>query len=181
MNIEYVGRNYELDERVRRFAAGKLAKLEKFLQEPAEIRVTLEVEKHRQIAEVHVTHRGGVLQATEETLDMFDAITQAVEKVEKQARRSRKKVVGKRRRPDRANGNSWPLEVVERESLGSGAAPRVIKSSLLHIKPMTIDEAALQLESSKNDFFVFRDATSDRVSVLYKRRDHNYGLIAPEL
>ena len=181
MNIEYVGRNYELDDRVRGFAAGKLAKLKKFLQEPAEIRVTLEVEKHRQIAEVHVTHRGGVLQATEETLDMFDAITQVVEKVEKQARRSRRKVVGKRRHPDRANGNSWPLEVVERESLGSGAAPRVIKSSLLHIKPMTIDEAALQLESSKNDFFVFRDATTDRVSVLYKRRDHNYGLIAPEL
>jgi len=181
MNIEYVGRNYELDDRVRRYTAGKLGKLEKFLHEPVEIRVTLEVEKHRQIADIHVSHRGGVLQATEETLDMSDAINQAVEKVEKQARRSRKKVVGKRRRPDRGNGYSWPLAVVERESLGTGAVPRVIKSTLLQIKPMTIDEAALQLESSKNDFFVFRDATSDRVSVLYKRRDNNYGLIAPEL
>ncbi len=58
---------------------------------------------------------------------------------------------------------------------------RVIKSSLLQIKPMTIEEAALQLEGSKNDFVVFRDAVNDRVSVLYKRRDDNYGLIAPEL
>ena len=71
--------------------------------------------------------------------------------------------------------------MVDRESLSTNAVPQVIKSTLLQIKPMTIDEAALQLESSKNDFFVFRDATSDRVSVLYKRRDNNYGLIAPEL
>jgi putative sigma-54 modulation protein len=182
MNIEYVGRNYELDDRVRRYAESKLAKLEKFLQEPVEVRVTLEVEKHRQIAEVHVAHRHGVLQATEETADMLDAVNLAVDKVEKQARRSRKKHVGKRRRTDRANGQVWPLAVLERESVGgaAGGPPRIIKSTRLQIKPMTIDEAALQLETSKNDFVVFWDSTSDRVSVLYKRRDSNYGLIAPE-
>lgn len=182
MNIEYLGRNYELDDHVRDFAANKLGKINKFLQGPIEVRVTLEVEKHRQIADVHVAHRHGVLQATEETGDMYDAINMAVDKVEKQARRSKKKYVGKRRRTDRANGQIWPLAVLERESVGSAGSgpPRVIRSSQLQIKPMTIDEAALQLESSKNDFVVFRDSANDRVSVLYKRRDRNYGLIAPE-
>lgn len=180
MNIEYVGRNYDVDDRVRQYAEGKLGKLDKFLHEPVEIRVTLEVEKHRQIAEVHVSHRHGVLQATDEAGEMFDAINTAVDKVEKQARRSKTKAVGKRRRADRVNGQSWPLDVVERGSVGAGETPRVIKSSHLHIKPMTIDEAALQLETSKNDFVVFRDSTTERVSVLYKRRDENYGLIAPE-
>jgi ribosome hibernation promoting factor len=180
MNIEYVGRNYDLDDRIRSYAEGKLGKLDKFLHEPVEVRVTLEVVKHRHIAEVHVKHPHGVLQATEETADMLDALNLAVDKVEKQARRSRKKAVGQRRRSERGNGQSWPLEVVERESLGAGGAPRVVKSTHLQIKPMTIDEAALQLEGAKNDFVVFRDSTTDRVSVLYKRRDSNYGLIAPE-
>lgn len=70
------------------------------------------------------------------------------------------------------------MDVLEASSIVSGQAPRVIKSSALSIKPMSLDEAALQLESSKNDFVVFRDSGSDEVNVLYKRRDKNYGLIS---
>jgi len=69
---------------------------------------------------------------------------------------------------------------VERESVGSGQQPRIIKTSLLQIKPMSIEEAALRIDDSKNEFIVFRDAETDRVSVLYKRKDDHYGLIAPE-
>jgi putative sigma-54 modulation protein len=89
-------------------------------------------------------------------------------------------MVDKRRRGER-NGHRWPLEVLDRASVGAGAAPRVIESTHLHIKPMTIEEAALELEGAKAGFVVFRDATSDRVSVLYRREDEHYGLIAPEL
>jgi putative sigma-54 modulation protein len=70
--------------------------------------------------------------------------------------------------------------VVERDSLGEGREPRIVKRSQIEIKPMALEEAALQLESSKNDFLVFRDAANDQVSVLYKRKDANYGLIVPE-
>ena len=72
------------------------------------------------------------------------------------------------------------MDVVERDSVGGGREPRIVKSSHIEIKPMALEEAALQLEDSKNDFLVFRDATSERVSVLYKRKDANYGLIVPE-
>ena len=71
------------------------------------------------------------------------------------------------------------VDILERESVEGGGTPRVISSTHLQIKPMTIEEAALLLEESKNEFVVFRDASSDRVAVLYKRKDNNYGLIAP--
>ena len=182
MQIEFIGRNYSIDDRVRAYAEEKLHKLDKFVQEPVEIRVTLETEKHRQIAEVHVHHRLGALDATVEGDEMLDAIHGAIEKVEKQARRSTRKKIDQRRRSGRINGTQqqWPMSVVERESVGAGRQPRIIRSELLHIKPMSIEEAALQLDGAKNEFVVFRDSTTDRVSVLYKRKDENYGLIAPE-
>lgn len=182
MQIEFIGRNYQIDDRVRAYTEEKLHKLDKFLQEPVEIRVTLETEKHRQIAEVHVHHRLGTLDATVEGGDMYDAVNGVIDKVEKQARRSTRKQIDKRRRAGRVNGaqQQWPMSVVERESVGAGRQPRIIRSELLQIKPMSIDEAALQLDSAENGFVVFRDAVTDRVSVLYKRKDENYGLIAPE-
>ena len=179
MNIEFVSRNYDLTDNIREFAAVRVEKIERFLDEPIEVRITLEQKKHLNIADLHVAHRFGVLQANESTDDMYDSMNLVISKVEKQARRSRKKHLDKRRRADRTNGQQWPVEVLERASIGE-AQPRIVKSSALRIKPMTIDEAALQLEDSKNDFVVFRNASTERVNVLYKRRDNNFGLITPE-
>lgn len=184
MNIEYVARGYDLDEKLKGFAEKKIGKLAKFVEDPIEVRLTLEVEKHRQIADLHISHRGGILQGSEETVaDMHEAINQVVDTVEKQARRSRKKKIDRRRRADRVatDGHHWPVEVLERESIGAAGGPRVIENTRLSVEPMSIEEAALQLESAKLEFLVFRDAQTERVSVLYKRRDDNYGLIAPEL
>jgi putative sigma-54 modulation protein len=181
MNIEYVGRHVELNDRIREFAEEKLAKVLRFLDEPVEIHLALEREKHRHLADLHISHRFGVLKAREEHDDLFDALHQAVDTMAKQARRERKKLIDRRRRSGRAEtGNQWPVDVVDRASLGSAEGPRIVKSSALSIKPMSLDEAALQLEGSSNDFIVFRDASSRKISVLYKRRDANYGLISPE-
>jgi putative sigma-54 modulation protein len=180
MHIEYVARNYHLADAIRGFTEDKLHKVTKFLEEPIEVRVTLEVEKHRQIAELHIAHRHGVLQATEETADMYDTVNAVVDKVEKQARRARKRFMDRRRRADRGNGQPWPVSVVERDSVGGGA-PRVIESTALAVKPMSIEEAALALAEAPEGVVVFRDSTSERVSVLYRRPDDNYGLISPEL
>jgi len=180
MNIDFVAHSVQLDDNIRDYAETKLSKLTKFLDEPIEIRVSLAQERHRCLAELRVAHRFGLIQATEETDDVLDAINLAVDKAGKQARRSRKKFMDKRRKADRNNGNHWPVDVLEKTSLNAGATPRIVKSSVLSIKPMGLDEAALHLEESKNDFFVFRDASNDQVSVLYKRKDSNYGLISPE-
>ncbi len=180
MNIEYVARNTNIDEDLRSYAEAKLSKIAKFLEEPIEIRVALEVEKHLIVADLHVVHRFGELNAREATETPRDAINVAVDKIAKQARRGRKKFMDKRRRADRQDGHQWPLAVLEASSLEAGQTPRIIRNSYLRIKPMTIEEAALELEGSKNDFFVFRDSTNDRISVLYRRRDENFGLISPE-
>ncbi len=155
--------------------------MRKFLDDPVQVHVILETEKLRQIAEFHVKHRHGTLQAKEEAEHMREAINAGIDKIEKQARRARKKFMDRRRRAQRQEDNHhWPLEVLEGASVAGGERPRVIKTSRLPIKPMTIDEAALELDGSKNEFFVFRDSATDKVSVLYRRNDGHYGLIAPD-
>lgn len=183
MEIKYTGRHFQVDDRVKAFADGKLMKLGKFLDEPLEIHLILEKVKRHLVAELHVTHRHGVLDSKEESEQTFDAIQAVTDKVEKQARRSRKKHNDKKRRsgrPESGDGFHWPVEVLEAASLTTGTGPKVLKTGNLPIQPMTIDEAAQGLEKSKNEFYVFRDTTTDRVSVLYRRNDGNYGLIAPE-
>lgn len=180
MIIDYVARNFDLDEQVREYTEGKLPKVTKFLEEPVEIRVIMERTKHLFEVDLHIAHRFGVIQAAEETTEVMDAVNLAVDKAEKQARRAKKKYKDKRRKADRVNGHQWPVEVLARESVEEGESPRIVKSSSFDIKPMRLDEAALVLESSKNEFLVFRDAVSDQVSVLYKRKDDNYGLITPD-
>lgn len=183
MNIEYTARHFRLRDDLRSLVAGKIDRVVKFVDEPIEVRVTLEADKRRRIAEIHVAHRRGVLQATEEAERMEDAISAAADKVEKQGRRARKKLMDTRRRAQRnaEASHQWPLDVLDSSSVSADQVPRVIKTTSLPIKPMTIDEAALQLEDSKNDFFVFLDSGTEKVSVLYRRRDQHYGLIAPEL
>jgi putative sigma-54 modulation protein len=183
MKTEILGRNTHVDDKLRSLVEAKLHKLEKFLDEPVETRVTLIAEKHSFVAELHVTHRDGVLQGTEETDGSFqEAVQRAVAKVEEAARRTHQKLVDKRRHGERGDrGKRWPIEILAQDTVGEGRAPRVIETTHLDIKPMTLDEAALELGTSEQAFVVFHDAGSGRLSVLYKRKDHHYGLIAPEL
>jgi putative sigma-54 modulation protein len=179
MKTEIIGRNVQIDDRLRKAVEQKLHKLEKFLDEPLEMRLTLATERHRHVAELHVTHRLGVLQGTEGSDgNLLDAVQRVVAKVEEQARRTHGKLVDKLRR---GSNHRWPVEILDQGSVGAGGVPQVIETSHLDIKPMTIEEAALELEGSEQLFVVFRDSFSDRLSVLYKRKDQNYGLIAPEL
>ena len=186
MNIEYVARHYELDDSIREYTEDKLSKVTKFVEEPVEIRVTFETRKHEQIADVHVAHRFGVLQATEEKADMRDAVNLAVDKIEKQARRGRKKFLDQRRRAGRHGQDDfrWPMSVLERPAAEGtperAAEPRLVKSSHLAIVPMSLDAAFQQLEGLKNDFIIFRDPDTDQINILYKRRDGNFGLLVPE-
>ena len=180
MQIDYVGRNVQITDDIRSYTESKMERATRFLEAPVDIRLTLEVEGHRQIAEIQIHHRFGDLHAEEESEELLDAIHEVIEKIEKQARRGRKKFLDQRRRGGRKLSQEWPVEVVSKESVGTERTPRVIKTSSLSIKPMSLDEAALRLESAKNDFLVFRDSDHGRVNVLYKRRDGDYGLVTPE-
>ena len=179
MNIEYNGRNYTIDDRVRDQVSEKLKKLEKLLDDPIDVRVTLSAEKRKYVADLHIHHRHGTIQAEESSDEnMFEAIGAAASKAERQADREKTRRVARRRRESTAN--HWPVDVLDGESLVNDGGPRVIKSSRLEIKPMTIEEAVQKLGAGRSEFVVFLDAANERVSVLYKRKDQNFGLIAPE-
>ena len=181
MNIEFTGRHYHLNDDIKEFAQKKLHKIDSFVEDPIEVHWILETEKKRHIAELVLRHRHGTFQAKEEADAMHDAVLSAAEVVVKQARRTRKKFMDKRRKAQRQADHAahWSVDVLEGDSVSTGA-PRVIRTSNLQIKPMTIDEASMALEQSRNDFFVFRDSGTERVSVLYRRKDNDFGLIAPE-
>lgn len=186
MQIEFSARHVDLDDGLRTWTEERLGRAVRFLREPVEVRVALEGnagDKHLVGAEIHAAHRHGELHARAEDVDVREAIQRASAAVEKQARRSRERAVDKRRRASReaASARQWPVDVLSRESLRQGGTPRIVKSSSFAIEPMTLDQAAVRLETSRNAFVVFLDAERDRVSVLYKRRDDDYGLIAPEI
>ncbi|HYU36227.1 MAG TPA: ribosome-associated translation inhibitor RaiA [Thermoanaerobaculia bacterium] len=179
MKIEIVGRNVPVEDRLRQRAEKKLGKLDKFLAEPVEARLTLSLEKHLHVAEIYVSHRDGSLRAREQAEgNLFEALDLVLDNAAYQARRAAERQKDGKR--GRGADHRWPLDILESDSVGGGRVPQVIESTHLQIKPMTVEEAALALESEENGFVVFREAGSQRVSVLYRRKDKNYGLIAPE-
>jgi putative sigma-54 modulation protein len=190
--VECSGRNVEVTASLRRLAEERTQRLERHLGGPADVRVVLSHEKHRFGAEVIATHRRRRWEATEETADARAALSAAFEKINAQAMRDAEK------RRDRKH-RTWPKYAAGAAGNGDGAgepapAPRtkrrtrpavrtaakVVRSRPPAAKPMGVDEAALAMESSGEDVLVFRDASNDRVSVLYRRRDGALGLIVPE-
>ncbi len=182
MTIEFVSRNFQIDDALRTLTEERLARVTRFLLEPIEIRVILETEKFRHAAELHVTHLHGSLHAREESTQMPEAVGLAIDHLERQARRLRKRAVDRRKRAGRDNGGPrrWPVDVLTPASLAAGANREIVRSSHLDIEALSLDEAARRLEASRNEFVVFLDRESSRVNVLYRRRDEHFGLISPE-
>jgi len=187
MATEISGRNFDVTPDIRAMLEKKLAKIEERLfDDVIEVRCVLQVEKYRNICEVIVVgkdHDAKVIQESGES--MQDANNLAMDHLKRQAQKNRKKL----RDHHRKDGNhvkeqvtEWAVQVLEPGRLreeGDHNRPRIIKTNNLEIRPMSIEEAALRLDDSKNEFIVFRDIDTDKVSVIYKRRDNNLGLIAP--
>ncbi|PYQ29866.1 MAG: ribosome-associated translation inhibitor RaiA [Acidobacteria bacterium] len=187
MATEISGRNYEIPANVRDLVEKKLAKIqERLFDDVIDVRVVLQVEKYRNICEVIIVGKEHDVKAVQESGDsMQDAINLTIDHLKRQAQKNRKKIRDHHRRDGngRQNVTEWAVQVLEPGNLretGDHNRPRIIKTNNLAIRPMSIEEAALRLDDSKNEFIVFRDIDTDKVSVIYKRRDNNLGLIAPE-
>src|SRR4029079_16190680 len=187
MPTEISGRNYEVTPDIRALIDKKLNKIEeKLFNGVIDVRVVLQVEKYRNICEILIVGKDHDVKAVQESDEsMQDAINAAVDHVKRQAQKNRKKIRDHHRN---SKGNDvvtdWTVQVLEPGRLreqNDGNRPRIIKTNNLPIMPMSIEDAALKLDDSKNEFIVFRDLDTDRISVIYKRRDNNLGLIAPQL
>jgi putative sigma-54 modulation protein len=179
MNLQVKGRNLEVSDQIRKYAEDKLAKLDRLVKDPTRVELELAVEKNpsisdNQVAEATVWTKGPVLRARETSEDMKASIDQLVDKLERQVKRYRDK--RRPRKHDRPDGPPVEPAPVERSEEG----PAIVKSKQFAFKPMTPDEAVLQLELVGHDFFVFRNNESDQINVVYRRRDGDYGLIEPQ-
>jgi putative sigma-54 modulation protein len=190
MSTEITSRGFEITPEIRQLIETKLAKIqEKLFDDVIDVRVVLDVQKYRNICEIIIVGKEHDVKSVQDSdHSMQDAINAALDHIKRQAQKNRERL----RDHHRAKVTDWTVNVLEPGNLrvplsksGNGGssepgAHRIIKSTNLTIRPMSIEEAALRLDDSKNEFIVFRDVDNDRVSVIYKRRDNHLGLIAPE-
>jgi putative sigma-54 modulation protein len=181
MRLQVKGRNVEVSEQIRTYAQEKLRKLDRLVADPTRVELELALEKNPSIAANHIAEatvwtKGPVLRARESSADMKASIDQLVEKLERQVKR----YSDKRRRGRHPHGNSQPVEEAPMMPADSESEPTIVKTKQFAIKPMSPEEAVLQMDLIGHDFFVFKNAETDEINVIYRRRDGNYGLIEPQ-
>jgi putative sigma-54 modulation protein len=180
MRLQVKGRNLEISEQIRTYAEEKLGKLDRLVSDPTRVELELAIEKNPSIADNHVAEatvwtKGPVLRARETSADMKASIDQLVAKLERQVKRYREKRRVAPRRHARDEGfpaEPAPLEAPDDETT-------IVKTKQFAMNPMSPEEAVLQLELIGHDFFVFRNAETEIINVVYRRRDGDYGLIEP--
>jgi putative sigma-54 modulation protein len=177
MQIDFTGRGLQVPEEIKSLAERKLGKLEKVLRGVSRAHVILTADRHRQIAEVSVHSPHLTLTAVEESGDLGASLATVIEKLTRQAQRHSGKL--RKRRGSVRTTALWAGVVPPGDSRGEGV-PRIIRSRRFVPKPMTMEEALLEVSASDDGFLVFRDAATERMNVLYRRKDGNLGLIEPE-
>ena len=180
MQFQVKSRNVEVSDAMKAYAEDKLRKLERQLDDPR-VELELAVEKNpsiaeNQVAEATIWTNGPVLRAREASSDMRSSIDQLVEKLERQVTRYRTRGRDRRRRAARATDSAAAADAAPPDD----AAPEIVKTKHFALSPLSAEEAVLQLELVGHDFFVFRNADSSAVNVVYRRRDGGYGLIEPQ-
>lgn len=175
MPVTVTFRQVRPTEALRRHAETKIQRLQKFLHHPVEAHVVLSVLKHRHIAEFIVTADRMNFTATEETSDLYSAIDLAITKLERQvAKRIAKRKTRKHDGAAEAPAATAPPRTRRRRGT-------VVETERVTIKPMSVDEGVMQMNLLKKEFFLFKNAATDTLGVIYRRRDGNYGLIEPEV
>ncbi len=175
MKLTFVGKNIEVTEALKDVTEKKLGKLEKYFQGDVEGNVVYSVERNRKIIEITINLPGTILRAEESSDDMYAAIDKAVDILERQMRKHKTKLERRYK-----NGETIRFENIE-PLQEEEDRPKVVRTKRFDMKPMSIEEAILQMELLRHNFFVFMNADSGDLNVLYKRKDGNYGLIEPEM
>jgi putative sigma-54 modulation protein len=180
MQITTTFRHMEPSEALKSYAEEKLERVKKYIDEPIVVQVFLTVEKIRHSAEVTITAKGITIKAAEETNDMYASVDAVSDKIERQLRRFKERIKAHKPSSD-TRERQVQKSIVEAQNIEeSDSAPVVIKTKSFSMKPMSVEEAVMQMELLHKDFLVYTEASSENINVVYRRKDGNYGLIAPE-
>src|SRR5262245_16896988 len=182
MSVDITGRHIEITEPLRKFATDRLEKLRGIMDEVLEAHFILTVEKHqRHIAELNMKTRRDFYHGEEVSTDMYTSIAAVIDKVGKQILRDKERKVTRKRHNNNHKGEViTTTSVVEVEETLGQRLRRIIRTYDVAAKPMSVDDAAIQMEGSDREFLVFRNADTERLNVVYKRKDGNIGWIEPE-
>lgn len=170
------GRNIDITDGLRSAVEDKLGKLEKFFTDDTEIHVTLSVEKERQKIEVTIPVKGNIIRSEQVSNDMYVSIDLVEEIIERQLRKYRKKIIDKKQ-----NAGTFQQAFIEKDFEDENTNEiKIIRTKKFGFKPMYPEDACVQMELLGHNFFVFFNAETEQVNVVYKRKGNTYGLIEPE-
>lgn len=174
MRFTISGKNIDVTEGLKNAVTDKLGKLERYFTPETEIQVTLSVEKERQKIEVTIPVKGNIIRSEQVSNDMYVSIDLVEEVIERQLKKYKKKLISKQQ-----NAASFRKEFIEKETDVDDEI-RIIRTKRFDMKPMYPEDACVQMELLGHNFFVFCNAESEEVNVVYKRNGNTYGLIEPE-
>ncbi len=174
MNITISGKNIEVTDGLRTAINDKLGKLERYFTPETEVIVTLSVEKERQKIEVTIPVKGSIIRSEQVSNDMYVSIDLVEEVIERQLRKYKNKIVDKHQ-----SGGNFQKAYIENDYMENEDI-QIIRTKKFDIKPMYPEDACVQMELLGHNFFVFCNAETDEVNVVYKRKGNTYGLIEPE-
>ncbi len=175
MMVSVTFRNAEGEAWQREYVEEKLKKLKKYIDNPVDAHVVLSVEKFRNVAEINLSANGLGVNAKEEAKDMPSAIDTAIEKIERQLKKHKEKIRGHKSVNSKEEGPSAPRSAADETDDALDA--KIAESRKIVLNPMTVDDAVMGMESTKSRFIVYRDSSSGRVSIIYRRDDGKYGLL----
>lgn len=178
MKIIFKGKHIEVTDAMRSYIEKKLSKIDRHFGHILEVIVTLSVEKNRQIVEATLQASRALIRAEEETDDMYASIDKVAVKLERQIQKYKEKYFQKPHPGTEKIGLA--NKEVDTEDNEPDKIAKIVKTKRFAIKPMSVEEAAMQMDLLGHNFFVFANDNTNKVNVLYKRKDGNFGLIEPE-
>ena len=174
MNLVISGKNLDITEGLRSAIEEKIGKLERYFTDTTEVHVTLSTEKNRQKIEITIPMKGSIIRAEEVSSDMYVSIDLVEEVIERQLRKYKNKLIDKEQNAAHLSQSFIEADDFEDEDI------QIIRSKKFAMKPMDAEEACVQMELLGHNFFMFLNADTNEVNVVYKRKGNSYGLIAPE-
>ena len=174
MNITISGKNMDITSSLREAVQEKLGKLDRYFTPDTDVHVTLSVEKERQKIEVTIPVKGRIIRSEQVSNDMYVSIDLVEEVIERQLRKYKNKIIDKKQ-----SAVSFQKAYIENDYMESEDIT-IVRTKRFDIKPMYPEDACVQMELLGHNFFVFMNADTDQVNVVYKRKGNTYGLIEPE-
>ncbi|MBQ8325946.1 MAG: ribosome-associated translation inhibitor RaiA [Lachnospiraceae bacterium] len=175
MKFIIIGKNIDVTEGLKSAVQDKIGKLEKYFTPDTEVHATLSVEKDKQKIEVTIPIKGNIIRAEQASSDMYVSIDLVEEIIERQLKKYKNKLINKQQ-----NKESFQQAFVENDYMEEDDV-QIVRTKKFDIKPMYAEDACVQMELLGHGFFVFVNAETDQVNVVYKRKGNTYGLIEPEI